>query len=425
MDAEQFSRLVNELRLLPAETSWVEYKKNNADPQMIGELVSALSNATALYGKETGWILWGLENSSRTLTGTTFVPSTSRKGNQDLESWLVQMLSPRLLIRFHCGQVNGRDIVVLEIPAASGQPTAFRGKELIRVGSTNRALRDVPHIEQELWRSFESMPFEKRIALADKSGEDVLKLLDCPSYFELLDLPQPDAHAKILAVLAEEDLIRKNDAAHWDITNLGATLFARDLARFPSVDRKAVRVIVYKGRDRLTTERELEGRKGGYAVGFENLMEFLNTLLPHNEIIESALRSEVPMYPLLALRELVANALIHQDFTISGTGPMVDVFENRIEITNPAFLWATLTACWISLHDHETRRWPLSCVGSVSAKNAEAASTRSCLKRNCTSFRHRDGKPAGPPFGPFCSLKRNSRIWTRQTACMPATFTRA
>lgn len=189
-------------------------------------------------------------------------------------------------------------------------------------------------MEQDLWRRFEDMPFEKQIALADKSDEDVLKLLDYPSYFDLLKRPLPDDCAKILAALATEGLIQKNDAAHWDITNLGAILFARSLTWFPSVDRKAVRVIVYKGRGRTKTEREEEVQKG-YAVDFEGLMEFLKILLPHNEIIESALREEVPIYPHLALRELIANALIHQDFTISGSGPMVEVFEGHIEITNP------------------------------------------------------------------------------------------
>jgi predicted HTH transcriptional regulator len=41
------------------------------------------------------------------------------------------------------------------------------------------------------------------------------------------------------------------------------------------------------------------------------------------------------MYPDLALRELVANALIHQDFSITGTGPTIEIFDDRIEITNP------------------------------------------------------------------------------------------
>ena len=40
-------------------------------------------------------------------------------------------------------------------------------------------------------------------------------------------------------------------------------------------------------------------------------------------------------YPAIALREAVANALIHQDFSVTGTGVVVEIFSNRIEITNP------------------------------------------------------------------------------------------
>lgn len=41
------------------------------------------------------------------------------------------------------------------------------------------------------------------------------------------------------------------------------------------------------------------------------------------------------MYPALAIRELVANALIHQDFDVSGTGVTIEIFDDRVEITNP------------------------------------------------------------------------------------------
>ena len=37
----------------------------------------------------------------------------------------------------------------------------------------------------------------------------------------------------------------------------------------------------------------------------------------------------------LAIRELVANALLHQDFAVTDTGPMVEIFEDRLGITNP------------------------------------------------------------------------------------------
>ena len=115
---------------------------------------------------------------------------------------------------------------------------------------------------------------------------------------------------------------------------MGAILFARRLSDFPGLWRKAMRVVQYNGTGRTETLREQEGTRG-YAAGFQGLISYVNGLLPANEVIGQALRKDVPMIPSIAVRELVANALIHQDFSISGTGPMVEIFDNRIEITNP------------------------------------------------------------------------------------------
>jgi predicted HTH transcriptional regulator len=93
-------------------------------------------------------------------------------------------------------------------------------------------------------------------------------------------------------------------------------------------------VIQYRGTSRLETRKE-EVRGKGYANGFEELIEFINGLLPSNEVIGQALRKTVPMFPDPAVRELVANALIHQDFFVTGAGPMVEIFDDRVEITNP------------------------------------------------------------------------------------------
>lgn len=98
--------------------------------------------------------------------------------------------------------------------------------------------------------------------------------------------------------------------------------------------RKAVRVIQYHGKDRTETIREQEGGKG-YASGFEGLIGYIDGILPTNEVVGKALRKTVPMFPELAIREVVANALIHQDFFVTGAGPMIEIFDDRIEITNP------------------------------------------------------------------------------------------
>ena len=179
----------------------------------------------------------------------------------------------------------------------------------------------------------QGLKFEDGIAETGLSAEEVLKKIDFISYFDLAERPLPDGNEAILDVLCGEKLVRKNGGV-FDITNLGAILFAKNIEDFENLSRKAVRVIIYNGKDRMKTIKEMDGKKG-YAAGFESLIGFINNLLPANEVIKTALRADVKMYPEIAIRELVANALIHQDFYITGTGPMIEIFSDRIEITNP------------------------------------------------------------------------------------------
>lgn len=244
------------------------------------------------------------------------------------------MLLPRLHLQFYLGKVDDKQLVVLEIPAAKSQPTSFSGKESIRVGSDCRPLRELPEIEKNLWLTFDKTPFERQVCVEAVTTENVLRLIEYSAYFDLLKLPIPSGEAGVLQALANDDIIRSNKFGEWDISNLGAILFARDVTKFPSIARKSVRLIVYKGKGRTQTLREQEGKKG-YAVGFLGLMEYLSALLPRNEVIGSALRRDVAMYPELAMRELIANAIIHQDFSVTGAGPMVEVFDDRIEVSNP------------------------------------------------------------------------------------------
>ena len=150
----------------------------------------------------------------------------------------------------------------------------------------------------------------------------------------LLSVPLPNGHAAILDALQRDRLIAPCEAGGFNITNLGAILFARNLGDFPRLKRKAMRVIEYRDNNRLEALGEQEGGKG-YASGFEGLMGYINARLPTHEVIEQALRRTIPEFPKLAVRELVANALIHQDFFATGAGPMVEIFKDRIEITNP------------------------------------------------------------------------------------------
>lgn len=222
----------------------------------------------------------------------------------------------------------------MEVERATDKPVQFKGTEYIRIGSYKKYLKDFPDKERALWRAFDKTPFEEMIAVENVPESEVLKVLDYPAYFELLDIELPEDRWRILERLSSDNMIRKCDAGGWDITNLGAILFAKRLSSFNHLKRKSVRVIIYSGKDRTHTEREQEGVKG-YAAGFEGLIGFIDNLLPRNEIIGKALRKDVSLYPELAVRELVANAIIHQDFSLRGTGPMIEIFSDRMEITNP------------------------------------------------------------------------------------------
>ncbi len=330
---EYLRGLVRELCKLPRETEWVEFKVDDVEPKEIGEYVSALANSAALFGKAQAYLVWGIEDAGHAIVGTRFQPADAKVGNEELENWLLHLLNPKLQFRFFTADFDGRRVVLLEIERAFRHPVQFQGQEYIRVGSYKKKLKDHPERERALWRAFDRKPFEDDLALGSLTDQDVLRLLDYPAYFDLLSRPLPSGPAGILEQIEADQLVRRDGAGGFGVTNLGAVLFAKRLADFPGLARKAVRVIRYYGNSRTDETKEHPDDRG-YANGFQALIARIMGLLPPNEAIRQALRTTRPLYPELAIRELVANALIHQDLFVTGRGPMVEVFDDRLEVTN-------------------------------------------------------------------------------------------
>ena len=327
--------LVENLRRRPHETEWLEFKENNADPRMIGEDIAALANGAALHGREKAYMLWGIADGTHTVVGTNFVPGRAKgRGNEPLENWLMRGLTPHVDFRFHEARIGDERTVIMEIEPATQQPVAFNGERFIRVGSVTKNLKEHPEKERALWRILERANFESGVADERASDETVLSKLNYPEYFHLLKMPLPDGRIAILDALRNDDLIAPCDAGGWNITNLGAIALAKDLREFPRVWRKTLRVIQYKGEGRAETQREREFTTG-YAVRFDDIVDYIMAVTPAREVIDRGRRREETMFPRDAVRELVANALIHQDFSVTGAGPMVEIFDTRIEITNP------------------------------------------------------------------------------------------
>ncbi len=327
--------IINEARNNKAELPWIEFKNNYADPQGIGEYISALSNTAALFNQEHALMIWGIDNETHSLTNTLFDPQNAKVGNQDLSLWISTQLDPQVQFYFHTTQIEGKKVVLLEINRAYASPIKFKGIDYIRIESNNKKLKDFPDTERELWAIFSKKPFEALIAMENVSGDFVLRELDYSAYFEMLDLDLPSDKSRIIESLINDSLITKAETGNYNITNMGAILFAKRLQDFPSLERKAVRVIKYDGTDRIASASKEQVGGKGYANGFEGLIDYISNLLPNNEVLGKALRKVVPMYPEIAVRELVANAIIHQNFFMQGTSPLIEIFTNRLEITNP------------------------------------------------------------------------------------------
>jgi len=246
---------------------------------------------------------------------------------------MTEKLFHKLGFRVDIEEVNHPDgrVVVCRIPRRPrGQPYEYEGKYLMRVGSSLVVMSP-----DQLRKIFdEGKPdWLEEFSVTNVEASQVVELLDTQTFFGLLDLEYPSTREGVIKKLLDERLITKcGDRFH--ICRMAALLLAKKIAAFPDVSRKSPRVIVFNGNSKTETKLDVVGTMG-YAVGFANLVAFVMTHLPQNEVVQDALRREVKLLPPIIIRELVGNALIHQDFSQTGTSIMIEIYKNRVEISNP------------------------------------------------------------------------------------------
>lgn len=308
-------------RKSPSERQRLEFKeaKTQFDNRKLYEYCVALANEGG------GHLLLGVaDKPPRAVVGTRAFSDPVAMAEK-----LFQAIGFRVDIE-EVAHPDGR-VLVFHIPSRP-RGTAYHldGKYLMRSGE---AL--VPMSEDQLRRIFaEGEPdWLEEHSKTELDAQQVVELLDTQTFFELLKLPYPTDRAGVIDRLLRERLIDQSDG-QYAIRRLCALLLAKKLDDFADLARKAPRVVAYTGISKMETRLDQTGTKG-YAVGFQGLVQFVMNQLPQNEVIEDALRKETKLVPEVVIRELVANALIHQDLTIGGTSVMVEIYGNRVEISSP------------------------------------------------------------------------------------------
>lgn len=323
--------LQQSLRPVPHEVNELDWKASlSEDTDRLAEHLMAFANYP-----DGGSLVFGVADTGQSvgIEQTEIAKIINTLANLGRDS-----VEPPIAIDHAVIDFDGGNLLLVHIPEQTVKPVHRRGKTIehtwVRSGGTTRKAS-----RQEvgaLMLNSASPRWEELRASQLLSLDSVIEKLDVATIAKLLEKPLPNETEELNRWLLDEGLTVA-DGRGFYITNFGAIASARKLDDFGILERKRIRVIRYRGTNKVETIDETPGNRG-YAVGFEGLIGYLKRALPHSEVIQQSLRTEVSVYPEIALRELIANALIHQDFTVTGAEPMVEIYDDRIEVTNPGTL---------------------------------------------------------------------------------------
>ena len=310
---------------IPSELNELDWKSGLSDKsERIAQHISAFANM-----KGGGILVYGVNND-----GTCFSITKDEidKIVQTLGNIAHNNLVYSIPIEHSILDYEGYSLLFVYIPEQSDKPVHLRGKDIYTsyCRSAGQTVKMSRSQVKALIATSQGITFEEQVAKGELTKEEVLDLLDYKALYRILDKNLPKSEDSIIDRLTDYKLC-KQTGDYWTISNLGAVLFSKNLQNFPNLVGHEVIVRKYVG----ANNRQLEFEQHvtfGYAVGFEWLVDFImrNTSTEHIDVK----RKEIPTYPRVAIREFVANALVHQDFGITGMPVTIEIFSNRLSVTN-------------------------------------------------------------------------------------------
>lgn len=322
------SLLHDSLYPVPAELNPLDWKSGlSPDNERLAQHISAFANY-----KGGGVFAFGIKNEDASLF------SMSKEEADDIITRLGNIASNRLYIPIQLDHAiedfEGHAILFVYVPEQVEKPVYLRGGTIYdsyyrSAGQTRKMTKS--QVRAMIAQS-QNLPFENMPAMDGLSAEQVLSLLDFNKFLELSQKNLPQDLKTIVSFMADYNLCEE-ETNGWTITNLGALLFANNLSDFPNLTDKAIIIRKYTGNSNLELAFERRSTKG-YAVDLQDLVDFISDSTPNREFIET-LRDNHTSYPKVAIREILANAMVHQDLFEKGMSVTVEIYSDRIAITNP------------------------------------------------------------------------------------------
>lgn len=334
MSVMDIKNLVYRLIDSDAEGPCLEFKGSKSDHEMIAKDISALSNSTMVHDEAIAFMVWGIDDADHKIVGTTFDPNRHKVGNEDLINWLHHSITDNVEYNFHEEWFDDRRVVVLTIGRPLRSPVRYKNVAYIRDESHTKPLDKLPLLEKRFWENMNSFDYELSLIKTDLAPADIFSMIDMDAVIERLGLQAPTDERRAIEILEDNGVVTVQPDGRYGITVLGAVLFAKSLDSFKPLQGKTVRIVQYAGSEKTNIARQFECKKG-YAVQFDRVMETISMLIPaEQKIMPDGRMVQFYGYPMDAVREVVANALIHQDLT-DHAGITIEVMAGHVTVTNP------------------------------------------------------------------------------------------
>ncbi|MBT3210125.1 MAG: transcriptional regulator [Bacteroidetes bacterium] len=312
MRNEELIKLLEELVAHPIETQWIEFKMGagSITNEQIGEYVSAMSNGATISNQPFGYLVWGVDDDTHEVKGTNFCFTTAKQGNQDLELWVRNLLHPKINFEIFEFAYHGNNVVMLRIPSAKGEPTHFKKKPFIRIGSNKTDLRNFPEYVRIIYNSLEDWS---------------TKIIDSASI--------PDLDTDAIAVAREKFKEKSSKAKYYNEIDNWDTQTFLDKAKVTINGKITNAAILLLGKEEashyllpsiaeITWKLETEEKAYEHfscplllntSQVLKNIRNIKYKFFPDNELLATT----VDKYDTRTILEAMHNCIAHQDYSLN------------------------------------------------------------------------------------------------------------
>jgi ATP-dependent DNA helicase RecG len=360
MQVEELQRLVTEVQQRRMEPDAVEVKAANhpRDTPKVTDSLSAFANRPG-----GGFILFGLDDKQFKVVGV----GNPRKAQDDVTNWARDVMEPPVQVEFTINEIEGLPVMAIEVretPNAQ-KPCYDKNKGLrgnggayLRAGGTDRSMTDYeifgyvssrgqPRDDEEI---------AKEATLTDLDDGLLTHYLErirgSRPRAGYLDGPRDEVLTRLHVCARDGDTLRPT---------LGGLL---TFGKYPQEFFPQLRITFVQfygsteeeptpGGARFLDNRSFEGPILTLVPAVE---QYVMAAMRKSSLIEGVLRRDIPEYPQVALREVIANAVAHRDYSSYVRGTPIDIrmFADRLEVRSPGGLFGNVTLDNIE-EEHSTR----------------------------------------------------------------------